>query len=123
MSTQITLSSQLLDPLRQIASEKGRSVEAIVEEVVADYLRHQRHALLLAEMERFRARHVELLAKYRGQYIGLREGRVLDDDSDGGALYARLRRQHGDLPILIVQVAETPEQEFTIRNPRLETAV
>jgi hypothetical protein len=123
MSTQsITLPPQLLNPLQQIASEKGRSVETLVEELVSGYLREQRHTQLLAEMERFRAQHVELLTKYRDEFIAMREGRVLDHDADGGALYARLRRQHGDLPILIVQVTETPEQEFTVRNPKLETA-
>jgi hypothetical protein len=39
-------------------------------------------------------------------------GRILDHDADGGSLYNRLRQQHGDLPILIVEVLETAEQEF-----------
>ena len=89
--------------------------------VTPQFLREQRHTRLMAEMERFRAQHAELLEVYRGQFVGFYDGKVLDRDEDGGALYARLRHQHGDLPILIVQVTETPEQEVTVRNPKLET--
>ncbi len=120
--TIITLSPQLAQPLQQIAQERGQSVEAVVESLIAEYLREQRHTRLLAEMEQFRTQHPHLLAAYRGQFVGMRDGQVLDHDADGGALYTRLRRQYGDTPILIVEVADSPEQEFTVRNPRLETA-
>jgi hypothetical protein len=117
----ITLPPQLLSPLQQIAREKGQSVEAVVEDLVRDFLRDQRHAHLLVEMERFRAQHAELLARFPSQYVGMRDGQVLDHDPDGGLLYARLRRQYGELPILIVQVTQTPEQEITVLSPKLET--
>ena len=73
-------------------------------------------------MDRFRAKHSELLNKFKGEYIGMHNGEVLDHDVEGGALHKRLRQQHGSLPILIVQVSESPEQQFTVRNPKLETA-
>jgi len=124
MTTQIaiTLPPPLSQSLQQIAQERGQSVEALVETLLADYLREQRHRYLLAEMERYRAQHTKLLPAYRGQYIGLREGSVLDHDPDGGTLYKRLHHKYEDLPILIVEVTDTPEQEFVVRNPRLETA-
>ena len=123
MSAQtIALPSELVHSLEQIARERGQSVEYVAEEVVREYLREQRHAYLLAEMDRFRQRHAELLKDYRGQFVAMRDGQMLDSDADGGTLYARIHQAHGDLPVLIVQVTETPEQEFTIRNPRLEIA-
>jgi len=121
MVAQVPLDANLAESLRQAAERQGASVEDVLSDIVQKYLREARHAQLVAEMERFRARHTDLLASYPGEYIGLREGRVLDHDPDAGALHSRLRRQYSDLPILIVQVTETPEQEFTIRNPRLET--
>jgi hypothetical protein len=63
-------------------------------------------------MERFRVQHGELKAHYLGQFVGMYNGRILDHDPDGGNLYKRLRQEHGDLPILIVEVGETAEQEF-----------
>jgi hypothetical protein len=117
----IVLPPQLLNSLQEIAHERGQSVEAVVAELVRDYLREQRHAQLMAEMDRFRAQHADLLAQYRAEYIGLHIGRVLDHDLDGGVLYRRLQRQFGDLPILIVLVTETPDQEITLLSPKFET--
>ncbi|MEK7276782.1 MAG: hypothetical protein AAB427_05485 [Chloroflexota bacterium] len=117
----VSLPQRLLNPLHQIAVRRGLSLETMIEALLTDYLRNLRHTQLLAEMERYRARHVELKTAYSGEYIGLYEGRVLDHDLEGGDLYARLRREHGDLPILIVQVTGNPEQEFTLRNPSLES--
>jgi hypothetical protein len=123
MSAQaIALPSELFNSLEQIARERGQSVESVAEEVVREYLREQRHAYLLVEMERFRQLHAELLKDYRGQFVAMRDGQLIDHDPDGGALDARMHRAHREQPILIVQVTETPEQEFTIRSPRLETA-
>jgi len=122
MVSHVPLDAKLAESLRQTAAQQGADLENLLNELVEKYLREVRHAQLLAEMERFRAQHANLLETYRGEYIGMYEGRVLDHDPDGGALNTRLRREYGDLSILIVQVTESPEQEFTIRNPRLEVA-
>ena len=122
MSAQaIELPSELVNSLEQIARERGQSLERVAEEVVREYLREQRHAYLLAEMERYRSQHAALKASHFGQYVAMREGRMLDSDADVGALDARIHRKYGGQPVLIVKVTETPEQEFTVRSPKLET--
>jgi hypothetical protein len=117
----IELPRQLLNPLEQLATQQGSSVESLLADVIADYLREQRHEQLLQEMDRFRAQHDQLKEQYVGQFIGMVDGRVLDHDPDGGVLYRRLRQQYGDLPILIVQVKNTPEQEFIRLHRQLDT--
>lgn len=112
MST-IELPYKLLNPLEELATRHGSSVESLLEDVISDYLRKQRHEQLLQEMDRFRAQHSLLKDQYAGQFIGMVDGRVLDHDADGGTLYKRLHQQYGELPILIVQMTDTPEQEFT----------
>jgi len=62
MSLTIDVAPELMNPLQQLATERGESVSTIVEQLIADYLREQRHRLLLDEMERFRSRHAELCA-------------------------------------------------------------
>lgn len=111
----------LIKPLQHLAAERGESVNTIVEHLIADYLREQRHRYLMDEMERFRSRHAELWPQYEGQFIAMRDGDVLDSDADGGKLYARLREQYGDLPVLIVQVTDEPEQLFTRLSHRVVT--
>ena len=118
MITQVPLDATLAESLQQSAAQQGASLEEALNQLVQQYLRESRHTQLQAEMERYRAQHRQLLAAYPEQFIGLHEGRVLDHDPEGGVLYARLCRQYHDLPILIVQVTETPEQEYVIRSPR-----
>ncbi len=117
---QVKLDSRLVESLKTAAAEKGVSVDETVENLIAEYLNNLRHEQLLAEMNRFRAQHAELLKLYRREFIGMYEGRVLDHDPDDGVLYTRLSQRYGDLPILVVEVAETPEQEIIILSPRLE---
>lgn len=109
----------LFKPLQQLAEERGETINTIVEHLIADFLREQRHRYLMDEMERFRSRHNELWPRYLGQFIALRDGEVLDSDADGGKLYARLRERYGDLPILIVEVTDEPEQVFTRLSHRV----
>jgi hypothetical protein len=120
MLTQVPMDAKLARSLQQVAAERGASVEEVMNDLARQYLRQARHVELTAEMERYRAQHATLLEKYRGEYLGLRNGQVLDHDQDGGKLYLRLRAKYGGIPILIVEVTDTPEQEFTVRNPKLE---
>lgn len=122
MLAHVPIDAKLAESLQQVAAERGKTLEAVMNDLVQNYLREERHAQLMAEMDHFRAKHSELLNKFKGEYIGMHNGEVLDHDVEGGALHKRLRQKHGSLPILIVQVTESPEQEFTVRNPKLETA-
>jgi hypothetical protein len=111
--TTVQLPHKLLNPLEKLATDQGSSVEALLENVISEYLRQQRHEKLLQEMEKFRAQHHLLREKFAGQFVGMMDGRVVDHDPDGGVLYKRLYQQYADTPILIVEVKDTPEQEFT----------
>lgn len=115
----IDVPSELIKPLEQLAAERGETVSAIVEQLIADYLRHQRHRYLVDEMERFRDAHAELQQQYGGRFVALRDGQVLDHDPNGGDLYARMRSQYGDLPVLIVEVTDQPDQLFTRLSQRV----
>lgn len=117
----IDVRHELIEPLEQLAHARGETVNTIVEHLIADYLREQRHLYLIDEMERFQSRHGELRPQYEGQFIALRDGEVLDSDANGGQLYARLRQRFGDLPVLIVEVTDEPEQFFTRLSHRTES--
>lgn len=112
----VEVSSELLRPLEQLAAERGESVSAIVEQLIADYLRERRHRDLLKEMDEFRRQHAGIRERYANGFVAMRGGQVLDHDLDGAALYRRLRARYGDLPILIVEVTDQPEQLFTRLN-------
>lgn len=115
----IELSPRYVNPLEALAKQQQASVETIVEELIDRFLREHRHASLVQEMEHFREQHAQLLGQFRGQFIGMLHGQVVDSDPDGGALHTRLARRYGDQPVLIVEVTEQPEQEFRSLNRRL----
>ncbi len=49
------------------------------------------------------------LARYKGYYIAIRNGRVIDKDQDYFKLLERLRKKHGDLiDIIIDYIPEKP---------------
>lgn len=117
--TVIELPPKYSGALEAMAQRQETSVQTIVEELIDRFLREQRHASLLEEMQRYRDLHPQLLAQYRGQYVALVNGQVVDSDADGRALHTRIARRYGDQPVLIVEVKEQPEQEFTRLSRRL----
>lgn len=52
--TTIDLPNRLIDSLKQLATQRGASVEGIVENAITDYLHDQRHQQLLQEMARMK---------------------------------------------------------------------
>lgn len=72
------------------------------------------------ETEHFVAQHADLLQQYRGAYIAMKDGVVVDHDHDRLALYARVAETWGDTPVLVTPVREQPIQGFVIRSPRLD---
>ncbi len=77
-------------------------------------------AAIARETEQFVARHADLLAHYRGVYIAMKDGVVVDHDLDRLALYERVAATWGDTPVLVTPVREQPIQGFVIRSPRLD---
>lgn len=80
----------------------------------------EEEAAIARETEHFVARHTELLEQYRGAYIAMKEGVVVDHDHDRLTLYERVAAMWGDTPVLVTPVREEPIQGFVIRSPRLD---
>lgn len=72
------------------------------------------------EQRIYESRHGELLAQYRGRYIAMRNGQVIDHDADRLALRRRVRKQHGNKAIFFTLVEDDPVQTIWMRSPQLE---
>lgn len=75
------------------------------------------------EQRAFESQHNELLKQYRGRYIAMIGGQVVDDDLDRLTLRRRIRQQYDDSPVLITSVEEEPTQTVRVRSPRLVAEV
>lgn len=123
MST-VVLQPQLAEHLSQVAEQDATTLEELVNAAVREYVDVMTRRKIHAESKVFRARHAELLQQYLGEYVAMHEGNVVDHDKDLSALHQRIRRRYGrHTPVLLRQVTEQAELEFTFRSPRLEWSV
>ena len=121
--TQISLDANLVESLRQVAMEKGMTLDQIFDDLAQQFLREARQARLQREQEAYRALHPELKTKYLGQSVAIYNGEMVDHDADVMALVRRVRQRVGNAPVLFCEVEEEPEREYVIHSPRLEKSI
>jgi hypothetical protein len=114
----VALRPNVADQLKAEAEQRQTSLEALVNDWLENQLWQARRSAIHQEAERFRAQHAELLARYAGRYVAMRDGVVIDHDADLQTLYARIRAQYGDAPILIAPVTAEPVQTFKVLGAR-----
>lgn len=118
--TQISLDANLVESLRQIAAEQGKTLDQVFDDLAQQYIRQARREKIHREQEAYLAMHAELKEKYLGQHVAIHEGKLVDVDPDAGVLLQRVRQRFGRAPVMICEVREQPIPEFVIRSPRLE---
>lgn len=74
---------------------------------------------MLAEQEKWFAKPEYQRAKYRGQYIAIRHGAVIDQDVDQRALLRRVRSQFGNAPIPIISGDDEATPEYIVHSFQL----
>lgn len=126
MGTQVTLT--IPDELYHRAQRIAQSRRKDIAEVLADaiVLTEETEGAVESEMDKaiereraaYLAMHSALLEKYKGEYVAVYRGRLIDHDPDFATLYARINRQYPDEFVLIRQVETQPERTYHFRSPR-----
>jgi hypothetical protein len=117
MENTITLRNDLLEVLEKDAMQESRTVNELVNEAVTLYLRDRHREKLQREGEAYIALHSGLKQQYLGEWVAIHEQQLVDHDTDGKALYQRVRAQYGKTAVLIRQVEEAPDSDILIRTP------
>jgi hypothetical protein len=115
----ITIQTKLFESIRKIAQHEKTSIEVLVNTWLARQLALVREQHIKEESARFAEQHGVLRERYMGQYVAMRDGEIVDHDTDVSVLYLRIKEQHGDAPILIAPVTEHPIPVYEMRSPRL----
>lgn len=115
----VSIDAEVGESLEQIASEKGTSIEEVLNDLAREYVREARRAKIAEEFEAYQAMHPQLKEKLWGKHVAIHDGQLIDSDSDAMTLVQRVRQKFGRIPILFTEVRENPVQEFVIRRPRL----
>ena len=116
----LMISSNTAQQLKQIAAVKGTTPDELAEQAIHQFLRDETRRIMQRESAAYRTMHADLLARYRGEYVAIYQGRLIDHDPDQAGLLKRIEQQYPDSPVLITPVLDQPEEVYTFRSPRLE---
>jgi len=119
-STIITLDKELVERLRYAAEWKGIPFEEAASNAVAEYLGHFGIEKIRAEQAVFEKMRSALLRKYRGQYVAVHNGEVVEHAPDLRSLHHRVFVRFGFTPILHIQVTDEPLPDIRTHGLRLE---
>lgn len=80
----------------------------------------QRRNRLTVEQAAWYAQPPDERARYRGEFVAVQGGQVVDHDSDQRALYLRVRARFGRAPVPIIHADWVKLPVYTIHSPHLE---
>ena len=113
----IVLEPTLRSRLEQDAAQEVRSVNDLVNEAVAQYLRQRQQAKIDREIATYEDMHAQLLRDHLGEWVAIHDQQLVDHDSDRVALYRRVRARYGRTSVLIRQVTTEQVEEIWLRTP------
>jgi hypothetical protein len=113
----ITLPSRMLEQAQKVAQREGVDVNELITTAVEHYLEEQWQASFEAESRAFERMHQQLLPHYRGQFVAVYGGQVVDSDPDKKNLARRVYERYGPAPIFFQQVTDEPMRTIHLRSP------
>jgi len=119
-TSSIALQPDLVERVHRITKSKGATVKDFVNQAVREHLEQLEDQKLKAEVQAFERMHPQLVKQYLGQFVAVHEGQIVDADVDFEALFLRLEKRLGDVPVLIRPVSVEPAPELRAPGPRLE---
>ena len=79
----------------------------------------QRHAQLAQEQAGWYALAAEERSHYRGEYVALHQGQVVDHDPKQRVLYIRIRERYGHAPVPILYADWEEPPTYIMHSPHL----
>ena len=116
--TTVQLLPRLAEQLEQEARRRTQSVDDLVNDWLEEQLWRAHHKKIQEEATHFQAQHNELLAQYGSGYIAMRDGHVIDHDTELYQLHERIRATYGDEPILLTPLTAEPIQTLRVLGAR-----
>lgn len=121
MTTSVILSEETAEGLRQIATDMGLEMPILAEQAIRQYLRREADKKVHREEQLYQTHHGEFLTHYRGRYIALHHGAVVDSDADELVLYQRIRETYPMVGILIKHVTPQVDEVWHVYTPRYDS--
>lgn len=127
MSVQVTLT--ISDALYRKARAQAQLTNQDPADILADAIvlgetpsmLTSRQVAMAKEKAAYQALHAKLLADYKGKFVAIHQGKLVDQDEDQTTLLLRIRQHYPEQIVLITQVLPEAEEVYTLRSPRLES--
>ncbi|MFN8490856.1 MAG: DUF5678 domain-containing protein [Caldilineaceae bacterium] len=116
----VTLQPDIEEQVIHLANESQTNTDTVVDQALRAYMIHYRHEKIRSETLAFNQQQAALLNKYKGKYVAIHNGQVIDHDIDLRVLHVRVFARLGRIPVLLKQVTGGPERELVFRSPRFE---
>ncbi len=123
----LRLTDDLYQRIARIATTRNQAIEVAIIEQLDQTLTHTSpNEFQLAgdeaeqEIAAFHALHSRLRKEFPGQYVAIKDGKLVDHDPDRLSLFARIDEKYPDVFVLMRPVEERVDREFYFRSPRLE---
>jgi hypothetical protein len=110
----------LIERIRHVARETNRDTTQVVETAVQAYLDQLDREKIHEEAEAFWAMQANLVARYPGEYVAVRQGQVVDHDPDVVRLERRVAERWGEAAVLIAPVTDESRRDLSTVSFRLE---
>jgi len=114
----IALPDKVLEQAQKVAQREGIAVDELITTAVKHYLEEQWQASFEVESRAFERMHPQLLPCYRGQFVAVYGGQVVDSDLDKKELARRVYERYGPAPIFFQRVTDEPMRTIHLRSPR-----
>ncbi len=108
----------LVKDVYNAAKQEGLEAVEFVTEAVRRHLAAYRQKCIVVETEAWYRLATEERRSYRGKFVAVYGGQVVDSDLDRLTLYLRIREHYGRQPILITEGGDQPIPVYRIRSPR-----
>jgi len=95
----VTLKPDIAEQIDRLAGETQTSAEVFVDRALRSYLAQFDREKIRAEMKAFEQLRGTLLAQYRGEYVAIHEGQVIDHDPHLRTLHLRVFARLGFVKI------------------------
>ena len=132
----VTVTLKLDDAIWQRASHLAQQQQQAVADVLVEWLAETLpapangeaapaddsiDAAVAREMQTYIALHPQIKAQYRGAYVAILDGKLIDHDADYDALFDRIDARYPDTFVWLTQVEDEPIKTLVIRSPRMES--
>jgi predicted transcriptional regulator len=132
----VTVTLQLDDAIWRRASHLAQQQDQAVADVLVEWLAETLPApangeaasanagaddVVTREMQAYIALHPQIKAQYRGSYVAILDGKLVDHDADYAALFDRIDARYPDTFVWLTRVEDEPIKTVVFRSPRMES--